>query len=564
MNRGSSPFGSEIFRWRGSWEKLPRPDNHGPVHRRAGLVHDDGVVWLASGRLHRWDEEARKWAATGLGADRLWLLPRGVLVASGGDAYWLRRGAQPRAEPFWRGGRVEVTAAAADDDGLWLGTSDGLLRFDEHGREQARELRGVRVDSLSAGDGLLWVATARHGLHLRTGDGRWQARNYATGAPSDRVAWAHADRRGRLWIENDGVHIVGVRRAVAEIVAAPLPPPLPARRYADACAAAQALAVKGASGGVAAGIFGGVQRVWFGAEQVCAPTKPGEGTTPSRITVRHRSGAIVEGFNGYALSNSCLPANCRGAWRDEYRERVWGFRVCPAGGDEGQCRSIPAPDPTPAESPFIFRLDDRGRLWVGGRKGLFRRDGDSWQQLGNEHGFSEGNLAWAMAEDHRGKMWIASHSPWDGNRRRHPGPNVLRDDGTAFRTWSPEQGIGYWSASDIVHLDRNVVAVATNGGLSLIEDERVTTIKNNVVPAGRLAADGNGGVWIANAYRGSGLFHFRSGQVRQITTREGLHDNHVERVALDGRRRVWVQAVGGAVAVYDEGVLEGGLRAVGR
>jgi len=103
-----------------------------------------------------------------------------------------------------------VTAIAQTPDGyLWLGTREGLVRFDgmrftvfdtsttpELGHDWVRCLLADRA-------GTLWIGTSGGGL-VKMEAGRFLRFSASDGLPSEQVAALVEDRKGRLWVGTDG------------------------------------------------------------------------------------------------------------------------------------------------------------------------------------------------------------------------------------------------------------------------------------------------------------------------------------------------------------------------
>jgi diguanylate cyclase (GGDEF)-like protein len=107
----------------------------------------------------------------------------------------------------------QVNAIAQTPDGyLWLGTWEGLVRYDGlefhvYDRSNTPALKDNGVRSVrTAPDGAVVVGTSRGGVTVKRGDA-WRTWTMADGLAQDEIMDALLDRRGRLWVatENEGV-----------------------------------------------------------------------------------------------------------------------------------------------------------------------------------------------------------------------------------------------------------------------------------------------------------------------------------------------------------------------
>jgi ligand-binding sensor domain-containing protein/signal transduction histidine kinase len=100
----------------------------------------------------------------------------------------------------------KVSAIFQDRAGrLWLGTQDGLLRFDDMKRFTTRD--GLSANDVRAlaedRDGNLWVGTEGGGLN-RLRDGHFTCFTKTNGLPSNSIKAAEVDTDGVLWVATSG------------------------------------------------------------------------------------------------------------------------------------------------------------------------------------------------------------------------------------------------------------------------------------------------------------------------------------------------------------------------
>lgn len=102
-----------------------------------------------------------------------------------------------------------VTIVQTRDGYLWLGTEEGLVRFDGvrftvYDPRNTPAMRNPEVVALDEGaDGTLWVGTMGGGV-LRVRDGTVTALTAQDGLASDFVTAVYEDRGGHLWVGTSG------------------------------------------------------------------------------------------------------------------------------------------------------------------------------------------------------------------------------------------------------------------------------------------------------------------------------------------------------------------------
>lgn len=159
---------------------------NGGVPRRFGVVHGSNVKAVFADRQQRiW---VGAWAASGPG-----------LFQWHGDQFQPAAG----AETFDR----QVSALYQDHAGrLWVGTQDGLARWNEQGGKLFTQRDGLSSGVVRAlaedREGNLWIGTSGGLDRLR--DGKFTAFHQADGLPSDNISALWVDAEGVLWIGTSG------------------------------------------------------------------------------------------------------------------------------------------------------------------------------------------------------------------------------------------------------------------------------------------------------------------------------------------------------------------------
>ncbi len=548
----------------GRWDQLPLPDDY---------LHDAGVflgrIFVAAQSLKEWNFRTKAWRPVpetqGSIFDHFHATRWGALLA-GGPALWVLN--DPRGSG-WRhlwsgtGGSEEwITSLDSTADGrIFAGTHNGFFVLNRKGTVLAHHLPGRWVTAVAARPGgRTWVSTWQEGLFFLE-QGRAFRFGYAEGLPDDAVRDLVVDRTGMLWFISRGLQVAQVEEAERAIRRPPTPLKMAGRVFPDACSAAESL-LKGKrqSGQVAVDTVEGKTVVFLNGRQACPDRH--QGPAAGFTAFRRSDGALaVMRYNGYRFSNDC-PRPCPPDQAEEMQKRWAGYLMLPVERGTGFRRvDLPPVDPLPAEAPGIdFMLDSRGRLWVGTRSdGLYRFDGSQWTRFAGEARLFPKNLIWQIAEDAEGGVWVASN-PQFVKEKGYENPNLHRWRNGLWKHWSPDDGLGYWTAECVLPMKSGAVAVGTNGGLSIIDEGGLRTYKGGEMAASHfvssLSEDAQGRLWITHLYWGNGATLFDGIRFHTLDSRDGLFADRLRASAHDGEGRVWLVADDGRVGVYDPELFE--------
>jgi streptogramin lyase len=546
------------------WLDIPLPDDY--LHA-AGIF--DGRVFAAAQSLKRWDPRAKIWRdekeTRGSIFDRFHATPWGAFLAGGPELWALDRPEGAAWKPIWRGsGSSEewVTSLGSAPDGrILVGTRNGFFVLNRKGGVLAHHLPGEWVTAVAPRPGgRYWASTWQAGLFFIEGP-KAHRFGYAEGLPQDAVADMVLDAEGHLWFLCGGLQVARVEDAERAIRRPPSPRKMKGQVFENACAAAEALlGGKRASGQVVVETVEARTVVFLNGRQACPDRH--QGTDAGFVAFRRSDGAMaVMMYNGYRFSNDCPPP-CPPDQAREMQKRWAGYLLLPVEKGTGLRRvDLPAPDPVPAETPGAdFLLDSKGRLWVGTRgDGLYRYDGSGWRRFAEEARLYPRNLIWQMAEDAEGSIWAASN-PQFIKEKGYENPNLHRWRDGIWKHWSPNDGLGYWTAECVLPMKSGAVAVGTNGGLSILDERGLRTYKREEMTASHfvesLSEDAKGRLWITHLYWGNGATLFDGVQFNTLDSRDGLFADRLRASAHDGEGRVWLVADDGRVGVYDPALFE--------
>jgi diguanylate cyclase (GGDEF)-like protein len=400
---------------------------------------------------------------------------------------------------------VESVAQTADGY-LWLGTQEGLARFDGvrfvvFDKANTPALRHNRVKALLVDrDGSLWIGTEGGGV-ARLREGAFTALGVAEGLPSPRIYELAQDADGTVWVGTDR----GLSRLDdGRFVEGPRDEGLFRRSIEALCA--------------------GRAGLWVGL---------GEGFV-------HVRGNVVEPGTALGLP----PGPVTALWEDADGTLWVGTRHGLFVRPPGQLRVMPGAVSLPGPVVTAIRRDRDGSLWVGTEMGAARLAGAATNVLSTRQGLSNDQVL-EIFEDREGSLWIGTQ---DG------GVNRLADG--KFTTYSTAEGL----AGDIVWPvfgDRagNVWVGTKTGGLSRFRDGRIQNfstargLSNNAVQS--IAETPDGALWIGT--RGGGLNRFKDGRFTVFSTRQGLPYDSVSALVAARDGGLWVGMRGGGLGRFKDG-----------
>ncbi|MCP3102625.1 ATP-binding protein [Myxococcus sp. K15C18031901] len=347
-----------------------------------------------------------------------------------------------------------IKALAEDATGvLWVGTDQGLVTYANGRFERApgasAPLEGVRVEELLVGEGVLWVGT--------TG-GLWQvplsggvARQYTEvdGLPSSTItALAHAGGDNRLW--------VGTKAGVALMTGGQLEPhPFPV---------------------------------------------PGPDARPEVTALfRDAAGVLWMGTESGLVS-----------WNGTVARRFTGVDGLPAGVTS-------------------LLSDSRGNLWVGTRRGgLVRRESDGFSSPLHGAGLADAEVL-SLLEDRDGNLWVGTYS---GLFRLRDGP---------FATYGIPEGLSNETVSTVLEDRGGTVWFGTvGGGLFRLRDGRIQHVDDfgggadAVITALHEAPDG--ALWVGS---NAGAFQYDGQRFVRTALTQGLPDDVVTAMLIDSHGSAW-------------------------
>jgi len=395
------------------------------------------------------------------------------------------------------------------DGYLWLGTQDGLVRYDGEDFEaftasEYPEIGNNHVQSLlEADDGALWFTTLGGGL-VRYQHDEFRAWTSADGLSSDVVRELLQTQDGAIWIGTDeGLDRMvdgqfeswDLREALGDSVIHTLFEDREGRLW-----------VASRHGGIC--VF---------ADGACQDPPLPEGLEINRARAFHQAdnGSLWIGTEGEGLLH---------IQEDSYSRLTT---------QEGlSCTEV------------TDLVEDRdGNLWIGTRRSGINRLGPGGPEVyGVEDGLSFPHVT-SLLEDKEGNLWVGTYAG---------GLNSLRE--AAFVTYGERDGITTEVVLSVLEDRLGYVWVGTMQGLFRMHGEKVVPFAGeefvDQIAVTGIFQDSTDALWVGTF--GMGLYRFSEGVWTHWTADDGLQANYVYSIAEDAQGGIWVGTQKGLCRMKDE------------
>jgi signal transduction histidine kinase/ligand-binding sensor domain-containing protein len=482
-----------------------------------------------------------------------------------------------------------VRAITQTTDGyLWLGTDEGLARFDGYEFVVFSKSRGqLPADSVTAlapgRDGSLWIGTPSGLVHYR--DRQFRTFLMKDGLPDDSIAQVFEDREGSLWVVA-GASLCRYRDGHFAIFnAGEQLPMLSVRLVREDSQGALWVVGIGAAGKFENGSFRPVFDPKILGDFIptgMLPDRSGNiwlgGTTG--IIERTGSGAIRR----YGASEGLPDPFVRAMWEDR-DGNIWAGTNGGLARLDGNTFKVPSEDRHGSGELVRCLFEDRdGDLWVGASSGLTRFRDTAFTPYGRSEGLpsDEANVVF---QDRAGNIWVGFHDSGlmlfagaksrlfttrDGlpnnevfsiRQARNGDLLVAARDGMArfhdgrFTVEVLSDALGKRAVFDTLEDSEGRLWMGSAGGLYVKEKGRV----RSVIPFSPLLANGvvtlaevpGGALW-AGTY-GRGLWRIEAGRAQLFSTAEGLPSDQIRCLYPDAEGTLWIGTFGGGLASYRDG-----------
>lgn len=209
---------------------------------------------------------------------------------------------------------------------------------------------------------------------------------------------------------------------------------------------------------------------------------------------------------------------------------------------EGSVRRIRAAPGQPSPSVLqSLAVGADGRIWAGGQLGLWYVESGTLIPV---PGFREKRVQ-ALLLDRSGALWIGTDK------------GLLRQFNGEITSFESEQGVAGASIHLVTQLRDGSIWIGTRRGAGRYVNSRFEPVALFDPPDSPFVRDivetKDGSIWVATY--GGGLVRLRDGKTRSVTRSNGLINNFLSRVLVDGDERFWIHSNAG-VAVVERAALD--------
>lgn len=444
-----------------------------------------------------------------------------------------------------------VLAIAQTAEGyMWLGTEEGLVRFDgvrftvfDHRNApglKSNEIRTLLVDHAQN----LWIGTHGGGL-TRLAHGRFENFNTRSGLPSDSITSLYEDPHGVLWIGTDGGGLTRYQTGHFHTLTT-----------ADGLADNAVFSIAGdALGTLWIGTHGGLSK-WASDKFVNFGIRDGLGSEYIRCTFVDGRGVVWAGTNGGGLSSlgpngfstitkdAGLTSNAILSLREDRAGTLWIGTL--DGGlnrlSNGKLSSFSAKDGLSGPGIWSIFEDREGDLWLGSAGGGLEclKDG-AFTTLGRREGLPA-DFVLPVFEDRDGARWLGSDH---GLTRWMDGHTTV---------YTKDQGLPDNLVLSITQDRQGTIWAATSHGLARLHNGRFVSVPIKDERASNFVmctyTDRAGSLWVGDR---EGLHHYDGRRFIHYTTRDGLSNNYVIAIFEDYQHALWIGTNGGGLNRLQDG-----------
>ena len=480
------------------------------------------------------------------------------------------------------------TIAQTPDGYLWIGTSEGLARFDgvqftvfNSSNTEALKTNSVVALCVSR-HGSLWIGTDGSGLILWR-DGKFVSYGREVGLHATTVRALHEDGDGTLWVGTlEGLY--RIRKGVCTYVPSDTSHAIAIRAIHTRLNGEMWIGhTKGLSRfengrlldfGSRLGIpFKSVssfaetpdRSLWFGATSGLYQLKQGkvsvlkvaDGLASDTVRALRvddggtlwigTNGGLNRWFDGHLVPDPAGETLSHGVVHSIYQGEEGSLWIGTYGGlhqlRDYTFETYSAHEGLTNNDVNTVFEDRNGDVWAGSwGGGLNRKQGDRFVNVPwlpeSQH-----KLLYSIAQGLDGSLWVAT------------GGGLVRKRGEKLTLYGEKEGLDIESIRSLLSGADGSLWIGSQGRLSRFQGGRFTHYTaENGLPRHRVIAlfeDRDGAIWIGT--KGGGLSRFASGRFTTFTTKDGLPHASVVALHGDSQGNLWIGTKGGGLGCFREG-----------
>jgi ligand-binding sensor domain-containing protein/signal transduction histidine kinase len=446
--------------------------------------------------------------------------------------------------------RANIITLQTDRAGtLWAGTDHGLVRWRNGITRRyttSDGLAGDRINSLFEDrDGALWIAT-RSGLSRLEGE-RFTTYTRREGLPHEIVQSVAQSPDGTIWIAtNGGLTRLRQNQFSTLTMKDGLASDLVQSVYAER------------SGVMWAGTFAGLHRIDVNGRITRYTTADGLSHNLVNEIVEDAEGSLwlstygggLTRYRGGRFDRFNAAAGLAADFINTiYLDRDGSLWIAMAQGGLGRLRDgLLTPytmrEGLPYDSVRVIMEDRTGAIWIGTHGGGLARLQDGRVTTFTTKDGLPSDLAFSLAEDTRGRLWVGTYngglSRWEQGRFRTIAADRLARN-QFIAVMQEDRAGAMWLGT-------------YGGGVKRVVDDEITTfttrdgLADNSITA--MTLDAAGALWIGTY---AGLTRYADGRFTSFTAKDGLPDVEINALFPDTDGSLWVATDHGGLARVKNG-----------
>lgn len=445
-----------------------------------------------------------------------------------------------------------VAIAQLSDGYLWVGTEEGLARFDGvrftiFDKRNTPALQSNHISALVASShGGLWIGTQGGGI-TKFRNGAFTTYTTRNGLANDAVLALYEDEMGALWIGTNGGGLQRLQNG--KFTTYTTEDGLP--NNAIFCLS------KTRDGSLWMGTHDGLAR--FKDKHFFTYTTNnglpdnyvkslGSGAR-GELWIGTNQGGVSRFADGYFKTYTTRDGLSSDTIWSIYQEKAGAVWIGTNNGGlnrlhDGVISSYSTKDGLPADTVMSSFEDREGNLWIGTRGGGLVRLKDSIFTVFTSREGLTNDVILPVFEDHSGAIWVGTNGG---------GIDCLKA-GKIISSYSTKNGLSDNVVLAIAEDRDNDLWIATRKALNRLKDGKTTAftasdgLPTDVVLS--LYKDRKGTLWAGTR---AGLCRFDGHRFTTYTTKDGLTNDYVSALYADERNTLWIGTGGGGLNKFEDG-----------